>query len=93
MSGSTDLSSILLVSTTEDKASVNLLNALLNRGGWEPHDVSGLSGGRVWRRPDAPQPLYLWQIEQGFLRTDSLDLQWTEATKQPLQGTSQVGVG
>lgn len=91
MSSSAD-PSILLLSTTEDKASVNLLNALLNRGGWEPFEVSGLAGGKVWRRPDAPKPLFLWQIEQGFLRADSLDRQWTEVTKQPLQGASRVCV-
>ena len=77
---------ILLLSTTEDKASVNLVNALLQRGGWEPHDVAGLSEGRVWRRPGASKPTYLWQIEQGFLRADFLDRRWTTATKEPLQG-------
>ncbi len=76
---------ILLLSTTEDKASVNLVNALLQRGGWEPHDVPAIEG-RVWKRPDAPTPLYLWQIQQGFLRADFLDKTWTATTLQPLQG-------
>ena len=77
---------ILLLSTTEDKASVNLVNALLQRGGWDPHDVAGIAEGRVWRRPGAS--VYLWQIEQGFLRADALDRRWTTATSQPLQGAS-----
>jgi hypothetical protein len=79
---------ILLLSTTEDMASVNLVNALLHRGGWEEHEVPALgTEGRVWRRTDAPQPLYLWQIQKSFLRSDFLDRQWTAATNQQLQGT------
>lgn len=88
MSGGDDGRAILLLSTTEDKASVNLVNALLQRGGWDPHDVAGISEGRVWRRPGASKPAYLWQIERGFLRADALDRQWTTATSQPLQGAS-----
>lgn len=84
---------ILLLSTTEDKASVGLVNALVRRGGWEPTELPALPQGRAWRRPDSRQPLYMWQIDTGFLRSDFLDQQWKAATSQELQGGSKTVAG
>lgn len=83
----TEAAAVLLMSTTEDKASAGMAAALLRRGGWEEFDVPAISEeGRVWRRVDALQPLYMWQIQQGFLRADFLDRRWVIATGLDLHG-------
>ncbi len=69
---------ILLLATTEDKASKNMVQSLLARGGWaeaEPIDTAS----RVWRRETGPSHVYLWEIQQGFLRADGLDTKWLAA--------------
>lgn len=88
-SGAGDDRATLLLATTEDKASRNLVNALLQRGGWEPHDVPSIDG-LVWKQLKARTPTFLWQIEKGFLSADFLDTEWVTATSQPLQGPSHA---
>jgi D-aminoacyl-tRNA deacylase len=69
---------ILLLATTEDKASLNLVKALLSRGGWtESPPIDKTS--RVWYRPTGSHSIYLWQISQGFLHADWLDQKWLAA--------------
>ena len=72
----------LLLSTTEDKASVLMLQALLAKDGWTESPTSIDTHSRLWHRNDntaSPTNIYLWQIPEGFLRADHLDKKWLSA--------------
>jgi len=69
---------ILLLATTEDKASLNIVKALLSRGGWADSPSMDTTS-RIWYRSTSSHNIYLWQISQGFLHADWLDRKWLAA--------------
>ncbi|CAM9347160.1 unnamed protein product [Heterosigma akashiwo] len=66
----------LLLATTEDVASVTMLDAIFEHTqGWE--EQGQIQGATYWKHETGT---YLWRIHQSFLNADDLDKQWEAST-------------
>lgn len=68
----------LVVATRDDKASMNMANALLGRlEAWKPWVVSGIVGD-LWKSQTSP--VYLWLRTDSMLYHDHVDAEFTKHT-------------